>query len=555
MSRQVRRGFVRSGTRLVHYRRAGSGPPVVLLHDSPRSSVLHLPLLTAFADAFTVYALDTPGYGQSDPLPAEPRPEIDDFGDALASTLEALGLERPAVYAYHTSSKIALSCALRHPSRIGRLVIDGLSLPRDPVPTAFIDAYMSPFEIDAEGAYIGRQWTKIRDLHRFFPWFQRTAGQRVDMAEPDRQAMHAYAMDLFMAGPHYSSAYAAAMRYRALEALDGLGTPTTFMARANDVLYPFLDVVESRRPAGTDVERLPAGDASWRARLRQIFATSGGRQVAPPPRANASLPRSYVDVEHRQLHLRSTGEGSRTVLLLHAPPGSGRDVQGLAERLPGLRVLAPDLPGCALSDPLGEQAGCEAYARVLAKAMDAVGAERYAVIGLGLAAPIAVAVAAAQPGRVSRLLLDGMPWLDPWRARDIVANYAPPVVLTRDGSHFHATWHRLRDEQLQWPWCDGSARARRTVEPDLDGQRLHDRLVATLMQPVAYGQSCRAALRYDLAAGLQGLGMPVAVLDVPGDPCYAGAGRIAGAARDGRLLARPAEAAERLRQLAEFLGA
>ena len=553
MSRQVRRGFVRSGARLVHYRRAGSGPPVVLLHDSPRSSVLHLPLLAAFSDAFTVYALDTPGYGQSDPLPAEPRPEIDDFGDALAATLEALGLEKPAVYAYHTSSKIALSCALRHPGRIGRLVIDGLSLPGDAVPAAFIDAYMSPFEVDAEGAYIGRQWTRIRDLHRFFPWFQRTADQRIDMDEPDPQAMHAYAMDLFMAGPHYSSAYSAAMRYRALDTLAGLATPTTFMARANDVLFPYLDVLESRRPAGTDVERLPADDAAWRARLRRIFATSGGWQLGSPPRTDAALPRTYVDLEHRQLHLRSIGEGSRTVLVLHDPPGSGRDVLPTAERLAGMRVLAPDLPGCGLSDPLGEDAGCDAYARVLAKAMDAVGADRYAVIGLGLAAPIAIALAATQPGSVSRVLLDGMPWLDPWRARDIAANYAPPITPARDGSHFHATWHRLRDEQLQWPWFDRSARARRRVDPDLDGQRLHDRLVATLMQPATYGEPCRAALRYDLDAGLGGMAMPVAVLEVPGDPRYDGAERIAGAARDGHVLVRAPDAAGRLRQLAAFL--
>ena len=78
------RGYVVAAGRLVHYRRAGSGPPVVLLHDSPRSSVLHLPLLRTLSDAFTVYALDTPGYGLSDPLPDDPRPELDEFGDAHA---------------------------------------------------------------------------------------------------------------------------------------------------------------------------------------------------------------------------------------------------------------------------------------------------------------------------------------------------------------------------------------------------------------------------------------------------------------------------------------
>ena len=128
-ARHPLRRYVVAAGRLVHYRLAGSGPPVVLLHDSPRSSVLHLPLFEELSDACTLYALDTPGYGLSDPLPAHPRPELDDFGDALAAALEALGLEQPTLYAFHTSSKIALSCATRHPGLIGRLVIDGLSLP------------------------------------------------------------------------------------------------------------------------------------------------------------------------------------------------------------------------------------------------------------------------------------------------------------------------------------------------------------------------------------------------------------------------------------------
>ncbi len=34
---EITRHFMTVGTRQVHYRRAGSGPPVVLLHPSPNS--------------------------------------------------------------------------------------------------------------------------------------------------------------------------------------------------------------------------------------------------------------------------------------------------------------------------------------------------------------------------------------------------------------------------------------------------------------------------------------------------------------------------------------
>jgi pimeloyl-ACP methyl ester carboxylesterase len=545
------RRYVLAGGRLLHYRRAGSGPPVVLLHDSPRSSVLHLPLLEALSGACTLFALDTPGYGMSDPLPSDPRPELDDFGDALAAALQALGLEQPTVYAFHTSSKIALSCAVRHPGRIGRLVVDGLSLPAVPTPEPFIAAYMSPFEPDADGAYLARQWTKIRDLHRFFPWFQRDLAHRIPMDEPSPDDLHRYALDLFMAGRHYSSAYAAAMRYRALDALPALRTPATFMAREDDVLYPFLDVVEANLPPGATVERLPAGHEGWLQRLKELFAGGTGTIREPPRTARGA--RDYLELRHGALHLYRFGGGPRPVLALHDPPGTGRDLEALANSLGGRDVIAPDLPGCGLSDALEESAGCEAYAGVLAEAMDALGLDRCDVVAAGLSVPVAVALAVARPERVGRVLLDGMPVIEPAAAASIAQRYAPPVPPSREGSHFVATWHRLRDEQLQWPWYDGSQAARRHVEPDLDPHRLHHRLVALLQQPVAHGRASRAALRFDLMGAMAGLLAPAAVMEAAGDPRYAGAASLAAAAPRGTLVPRPPAEGEARRRMAAFL--
>jgi len=260
-ARTPRRGFVRVDGRHVHYRVCGAGPAVVMLHDSPRSSLLHARSLQHFSDEFTVFALDTPGYGHSDPLPAAPRPEIADFADALAATLRALGLCGATVYAFHTSSKIAAACAVRHPQVIGHLLLDGISIPAQPSPDAFIERYMSPFVPDTSGAYIATQWTKIRDLHRYFPWFDIRPGARMPTDEPSAEALHEYAIDLFSAGPHYASAYSAAMRYAARPAVAALTTPTTVMARADDVLFSFLDAVEQILPACGRVQRLPADDA------------------------------------------------------------------------------------------------------------------------------------------------------------------------------------------------------------------------------------------------------------------------------------------------------
>jgi pimeloyl-ACP methyl ester carboxylesterase len=327
------------------------------------------------------------------------------------------------------------------------------------------------------------------------------------------------------------------------------------MARADDVLYPFLDVVEANLPQGSTVERLPADRNAWLRRLRELFASGSGTLREPASgTGERHAARGYVELGHGALHLYRYGEGPRAVLALHDPPGSGRDLEGLASALRGRAIVAPDLPGCGLSDPLDEEAGCEAYAAVLAGAMSSLGLPAFDVVATGLSVPVAVALAAACPDRVGRLLLDGMPALAPAEAASTALRYAPPILPSREGSHFVATWHRLRDEQLQWPWYDGTQAARRYVEPQIDAARLHHRLVAVLQQPDAYGRACRAALRYGLEEAMAQLTMPTAVMDASPDPRYAGAHRLAAAAPRGLLIRRPAEEAAVMQGVAEFLG-
>src|SRR5690606_14285730 len=77
----ITRHFVTVGKRRIHYRKAGSGPPLLMVHQSPRSSAEYEPLMTKWAQHFTCIAPDTPGFGQSDPLPGDP--DINDFSTAL----------------------------------------------------------------------------------------------------------------------------------------------------------------------------------------------------------------------------------------------------------------------------------------------------------------------------------------------------------------------------------------------------------------------------------------------------------------------------------------
>lgn len=105
----------------VAYRRAGSGPPLVLLHGAFEDSRLWARQLRDLSDEFTVIAVDAPGFGASDDPP--PTWATADYGDHLGDILEALGLVRPTVVGLSFGSVYALALYRRRPHAVGALVL------------------------------------------------------------------------------------------------------------------------------------------------------------------------------------------------------------------------------------------------------------------------------------------------------------------------------------------------------------------------------------------------------------------------------------------------
>lgn len=512
----------------IHYRVAGYGPPVVLLHDSPRSSAMHADLIATLADEFTAIAIDTPGYGRSTPLPSAPRPEIPDYAAALGTALDALGIDRCVVYGFHTSSKIALQFAVSAPERVALAVLDGLSLPPGPPDEVFIERYMSPFVPTEDGGYLASQWTKIRDLHRFFPWFRHERASRLPLELPDELALHRYSLDVLLAGPHYSAAYSAAMRYAASPAIGHLRSSTVFMARQDDVLFRYLDDLPAELPAGCSVERLAPDLGAWRERLRALFReyTAG---LDPPPRAPDALDGSvaasvatYVDRPGGQVHVRRYGApGPRTpVLVLHEAPGGPSSVGPLATALASDRVVyAVDLPGLGASDPLPNP-DAAGYTEALRAVLDALGLPQVDVVAEFTSTPLAIDLARQLPDRVRRLVLDGVFLLTAQERRELWRQYCPKLAPRWDGTHLHSLWQRLRDQELSWPWYARSRDAIRAREPRLDAEHLYRQLLETLPQLEHYGDAANAALEYPVKERLDEVHQPVLLPRAEGDPRY-----------------------------------
>lgn len=149
------KGYVDSTEGQVHYRRMGTGNPLVLLHQVPSSSWMWEPLLEPLARrGYTAVAFDLPGYGMSDPPAAAPN--VAYYARRIADAAAALGLERSGVVGHHTGGSVAIRLALDHPDEISGLVAYGLAL---------LDADFSqrlareqPPEYDAEGVAITKFW-------------------------------------------------------------------------------------------------------------------------------------------------------------------------------------------------------------------------------------------------------------------------------------------------------------------------------------------------------------------------------------------------------------
>jgi 2-hydroxy-6-oxonona-2,4-dienedioate hydrolase len=107
----------------VFTRFTGEGEPVVLVHGYGVSGRYMVPLARALSTRFSVITPDLPGFGRSDRPPAPLG--IDGLATTLASLLDALELERPAVVANSLGCQVVTELAVQRPERLGPLVLIG----------------------------------------------------------------------------------------------------------------------------------------------------------------------------------------------------------------------------------------------------------------------------------------------------------------------------------------------------------------------------------------------------------------------------------------------
>jgi pimeloyl-ACP methyl ester carboxylesterase len=521
------RGYVTlaNGQSQVHYRRAGIGPPIVLVHASPGSSLQLEPLMRLLTErGRTAIAPDTAGFGQSDPLPDDERPSAADYASVLGEALDALGLRSFDVYGTHTGAKIALELALARPNSVRSLLLDGVGM-YTPEEQARQLAYYTPsLAPEWDGTHLVRAWNLRRDMALFWPWYDQTSAGRRCVGVPSAQALHAHVVDILRGGDRYRGGYYAAFSHDTRGALPRLTVPTRIVFRQSDVITEHA----ARLPPLPDcvsVEIL-AADA---AIIDRLASTDGAGSAPAVPHQQAlsapRLTRDYVTTSIGQIHVRrgrGGGQPKRPVVLLHGSPRSSASLEGLATALAEDRhVLAIDTPGYGDSDKPtwpDPDHSLEPFARVIAEVIqtEASGGSRVDVFGTHTGAALALELARIEPEMVGSLVLHGLPIFDDAERADLLQNYFVSLEPRWDGSHLVTAWHLCRNLLLFWPWYRQEPGA--TLRNPLNPETLHRDTVDLLKAGLAYAWAYAAAFRYDARLALTALQTRAALAFTQGDP-------------------------------------
>ena len=296
-NKRIKRALIPVSAGHVHVRYAGSGPPLIMLHECPRSSLSLLPLIALLSDQFCCIAMDIPGYGESDALPM-PREKttIIDFSTILGQVIDTLGVDKVHLYGTHTGAAIAVQYAIDSPQRVARLFLDGPPAFTHDEQASMLKHYLPAIDVSRDGAHLTRVWTRVLDQQTYFPFYRRSSQYRLDTLKTDLATADRTAIGFLTAGENYSTAYRVALSYDTVSALAQLdNVDVVISCLRSDMLA--LHIPRLQLPA--KLLDTVADTAALIAQQIKPGAVVLDHQVA----AVQSTDKYYVSLEHSCVHI------------------------------------------------------------------------------------------------------------------------------------------------------------------------------------------------------------------------------------------------------------
>lgn len=506
--------------RNVHFRFAGDGPPVLLLHQSPTSSAELASVIEKFAaNGFTAIAPDTPGFGLSDSLPPGP-PNLGRLADSLKAFVDVIGIEKCGVYGFHTGAMIAAEFSRRHPDLCSVAVLNGFVV-MDPEPVAdILKHYFDNPALGWDGAHMAWMWARIYDQGIFFPWYAKKRETLFAGYVAPPAATHRRLLDYLRTDLNDTTAYQSAFLYDSRQHAKELTAPTYMLNYRADAIASHTASLEDVSAAVTR-EMLDTPDDVY-ARTITLFGRylegAACINVADCPTGGPQA--RFIKTDIGNIHVRIAGEGP-AVLLLHDAGQSLEALAPLATELAGRhRVISIDLPG---HGETGQLHHANDYApRVLAESVAAVmrslNVLTFAIVGVGAGGVVAAELAGAEPAFDISRLCTVDPWLfDPDERAARAEKLAPAFKPTKAGTHMLEAWYQARDREFFNPWYDGGPQTIIRRSEPYDIEWVQARALDLLKAGDATRPFTQAALGVDYAAMLAELKTALTFVCFDGD--------------------------------------
>lgn len=510
----MRCGYVslKSG-RQVHYRTAGDGPPLIILHPSPQSSAAMTASINAFSSVCACYALDTPGYGLSDPMEKED-PSTGDYAEVLMEAAEALGFSSFFIYGAATGSQFAIEMAKRYPDRVCFVMLDSNGHIPEGVADGLVEkGYFADVTPRRDGGHLLTYWDMCRHLFYAFPWNSGLEQERLGFDLPPASIIHDTLLRYLQAGEGYAKAYKAALYTERREHLDGMTTPAVMTRWLDSVVLGIADdLINLGLPdnvrvleAGHGVEaRFNVQVEALKAAIADAAPSKAGAILDAGPKVERSrLKRRYYAAGDQQYHgLANDVKEGRPLVLLHAAGRSARSMTALAHMFARNRpVIALDLPGHGGSPDLqlNEDIIPKLIAAPIITALQEAGIDEIDIVGEGLGGAVGVAVSKKIKTR-QLLLANPVPYTD----EEIETATVPDISPRDDATHLVSAWAIARDNAMFWPFWDHRTSTARKGDVDLSPETLHADAVDKLRVGALWRDVVRAELSlnwHDLIEG------------------------------------------------------
>ena len=249
--------YIATASGLIHYVGGGeTGTPVILLHQTPRSSDEYRDVVPLLAAKHRVFAMDSLGFGNSE-KPTAPM-SIEACARAVIDFADALGLDRFSLVGHHTGGIIAVEVAGRTPDRVDKLVLSGTTCPdnhgreRD---WPSIDAV----EMTDDGSHLTELYSK-----------------RLSYYPPDRpDLIHRLVLDCLKVGlDRVEEGHDAVNAFKIEEPLRGITAPTLLLCGTEDwAAMPEQDMLAGYLPGCQRVE-IPGGGIPLPDQMPEEFAAA-----------------------------------------------------------------------------------------------------------------------------------------------------------------------------------------------------------------------------------------------------------------------------------------